>query len=235
MATMVGIGALLFAAIGVVVQLKDALNVVWEVEESEESGIWHFTRNYVVSFAAVLALGFLLLVSLLVTAALAAVGKFAAPYLPEAVLHLMSTLVSLAVVTVLFAMTFKWMPDVFVGWSDVWLSVTTTFPNRQLHVILDNLNIHKKNEDWLKAHPNVNFISRRQARPGSTRSRYGSRSCRGSRSAAPPSQASSSFRNTSMPTSTPTTTKPSPSSGPRKRSVNAVSKAAVSLSSNSGY
>lgn len=50
-------------------QLKDALNVVWEVEASEESGIWHFARNYVLSFAAVLALGFLLLVSLLVAAA----------------------------------------------------------------------------------------------------------------------------------------------------------------------
>src|SRR5256885_9321306 len=83
--------------------------------------------------------------------------------------------------------------------------------------------------------PTCNFISRRQAHPGSIRSRSGSRSCRGSHLAAPPSQASSSFRNTSMPTSTRTTTKPSPSSGPRKRSGNAVSKAAVSLSSDSGY
>jgi membrane protein len=83
LATVLGIGALLFAAIGVVVQLKDALNVVWETEESEENGIWHFARNYVLSFAAVLALGFLLLVSLLVTAALAAAGKFVAPYMPE--------------------------------------------------------------------------------------------------------------------------------------------------------
>jgi membrane protein len=45
LATVLGIGALLFAAIGVVVQLKDALNVAWEVEESEESGVWHFTRS----------------------------------------------------------------------------------------------------------------------------------------------------------------------------------------------
>ena len=72
-----------------------------------------------------------------------------------------------------------------------------------------------------------NFISRRQARPDSIRSRYGSRSCRGSRSAARPSQASNSSSSTSMPTSKPTTTKLSPSSGPRKRSVNADLKAAV--------
>jgi membrane protein len=126
LATILGIGALLFAAIGVVVQLKDALNVVWEVEDSKESGIWHFARNYVLSFAAVLALGFLLLVSLLVTAGLAAAGKFVAPYLPEAILHVVSLLVSFAVVTVLLAMMFKWLPDVSVGWRDVWLGALLT-------------------------------------------------------------------------------------------------------------
>jgi membrane protein len=126
LATILGIGALLFAAIGVVVQLKDALNVVWEVEESKESGLWHFGCNYVLSFAAVLALGFLLLVSLLVTAVLAAAGKFAAPYMHEGVLHVVSMLVSFAVVTVLFAMMFKWLPDVSVAWRDVWLGAFLT-------------------------------------------------------------------------------------------------------------
>ncbi|MGN8544473.1 YihY/virulence factor BrkB family protein [Bradyrhizobium sp. 13971] len=126
LATVLGVGALLFAAIGVVVQLKDALNVVWEVEESEESGIWHFARNYLLSFAAVLALGFLLLVSLLVTACLAAAGKFVAPYLPEGLLHVVSTLVSFAVVTIMFAMMFKWLPDVLVAWRDVWLGALLT-------------------------------------------------------------------------------------------------------------
>ena len=126
LATSLGIGTLLFAAIGVVVQLKDALNVVWEVKQTEESGLWNFVRNYVLSFAAVLALGFLLLVSLLVTAALAAAGKFAGPHMPEAALHLVSTLVSFAVVTLLFAMMFKWLPDVLVGWPDVWLGAGLT-------------------------------------------------------------------------------------------------------------
>jgi membrane protein len=124
--TILGTGALLFAAIGVVVQLKDALNVVWEVEESDESGLWHFARNYVLSFAAVLALGFLLLVSLLVTAGLAAAGKFVAPYMPEGVLQIVSLLVSFAVVALLFAMMFKWLPDVSVGWRDVWLGAFLT-------------------------------------------------------------------------------------------------------------
>jgi membrane protein len=126
LATVLGIGALLFAAVGVVVQLKDALNVVWDVEESNEGGLWHFARNYVLSFAAVLALGFLLLVSLLVTAGLAAAGKFIAPYMPEGVLHIVSMIVSLAVVTVLFAMMFKWLPDVSVAWRGVWLGAFLT-------------------------------------------------------------------------------------------------------------
>jgi membrane protein len=125
-ATGLGIGTLLFAAIGVVVQLKDALNVVWEVGETEGGGIWHFARNYLLSLAGVLALGFLLLVSLLVTTALAAAGKFIAPYMPEGILQVVSTLVSFAVVTLLFAMTFKWMPDVQIDWRDVWLGALLT-------------------------------------------------------------------------------------------------------------
>jgi membrane protein len=113
----------MFAAIGVVVQLKDALNIAWEAEVSEGSGVWHFVRSYVLSFAVVLAFGFLLLVLLLVTAALAAAGKFVAPYMPEGVLHVVSMLVSFAVVTVLFAMM---LPNVSVGWRDVWLGAFLT-------------------------------------------------------------------------------------------------------------
>nr|WP_249817087.1 YhjD/YihY/BrkB family envelope integrity protein [Bradyrhizobium sp. 160] len=85
-----------------------------------------FRPQLVLSFAAVLALGFLLLVSLLVTAALAATGKFVAPYMPEGVLHVVSLVVSFAAVTVLFAMMFKWLPDVSVGWRDVWLGALLT-------------------------------------------------------------------------------------------------------------
>jgi membrane protein len=126
LATLLGIGTLLFAAIGVVIQLKDALNTVWEVGELPGHGVWHFIRSYVVSLAAVLALGFLLLVSLVVTAMLAAIGKFAVPYLQEWVLHLLSILVSLSVISLLFAMMFKWLPDAEVDWYDVWLGAVVT-------------------------------------------------------------------------------------------------------------
>src|SRR5450432_2066128 len=93
-ATLLGIGALVFAAIGVVVQLKDALNVVWEVKETQSAGVWPFLRSYVISLAAVLALGFLLLTSMLVTALVAAFASHAAAYVQEWVLHLLSSLVS---------------------------------------------------------------------------------------------------------------------------------------------
>jgi membrane protein len=126
LATLLGLGTLLFAAIGVVVQLKDALNTVWEVEEPPGSGNRHFMRSYVVSLAAVLALGFLLLVSLVVTAGLAALGKFAAPYMQEWMFHLISILVSLTVISLLFAMMFKWLPDAAIDWHDVWFGAILT-------------------------------------------------------------------------------------------------------------
>jgi membrane protein len=126
LATVLGLAALMFAAIGVVVQLKDALNTVWEVGETPGHGLWHFIRNYVVSFAAVLALGFLLLVSLLVTAGLAAFGKYAAPHVQEWLLHLITVLASVGTISLLFAMMFKWLPDAAVDWYDVWLGAVVT-------------------------------------------------------------------------------------------------------------
>jgi membrane protein len=126
MATLLGTGALLFAAIGVVVQLKDALNTVWEVRQTPGSGLWKYVRSYVLSFAGVLALGFLLLVSLLVTTILAAIGKYAAVYFDERVLHLTNLIVSFGVITLLFAMVFKWLPDTPIDWYDVWLGAILT-------------------------------------------------------------------------------------------------------------
>ena len=125
-ATVLGLGTLLFAAVGVVVQLKDALNVVWEVKDQPSGGIWTFLRSYIVSLAAVLALGFLLLTSMIVTALVAAFAHAVSAYVQEWVLHFASSLVSFAIVSVLFAVTFKWLPDVSVDWHDVWLGAFLT-------------------------------------------------------------------------------------------------------------
>ena len=125
-ATVIGIGALIFAAIGVVVQLKDAMNTVWEVKAPPGKGIWGFARTYVLSFAGVLSVGFLLLVSMLLTTALAAAGKYLGSFLPEAALQALSFVVSFGVITLLFALMFKWLPDTEVEWRDVWLGAVIT-------------------------------------------------------------------------------------------------------------
>ena len=82
-ASIIGTVTLIFAAVGVVVQLKEALNVVWEVKPKPGGGIWGFTRSYVLSLAGVLTVGFLLLVSMLLTAALSAFARTFGTFMPE--------------------------------------------------------------------------------------------------------------------------------------------------------
>jgi membrane protein len=124
--TAIGIGTLVFAAVGVVVQLKAALNAVWNVDETPDAGYWRLIRGYLVSFAAVMSLGFILLISLVFTTALAAAARFVAPYIPELRLQMTGSLISLAFVTLLFAMMFKWLPDAPVAWREVWLGAAVT-------------------------------------------------------------------------------------------------------------
>jgi len=125
-ATIIGTATLLFAAIGVVVQLKEALNTVWAAEASKHSGLWGFVREYVLSFAALLALGFLLLISMLLTAALAAFGKFVGGGLSEPLMHALGFVLSFLSTSALFALLFKLMPDADVQWRDVMLGAVTT-------------------------------------------------------------------------------------------------------------
>jgi len=126
LATIFGVGTLLFAAVSVVVQLKTALNTVWEVDASTQSGWWDLARSYLVSLAGVASLGFLLLVSLILTATLSAVGKYFGSYLPEPTLQIVGSVVSFLIITALFAMMFKWLPDAPVDWHDVWLGAALT-------------------------------------------------------------------------------------------------------------
>jgi membrane protein len=117
-AAITGFVLLLIAALGVVVQLKDAMNTIWNVKESESAGLWWYLRTYLVSLAGILALGFLLAVSLIVSAGLAAFSSWAGPEL-SALGEAINFLVSLAVLSALFAMLFKWFPDTDIAWHDV--------------------------------------------------------------------------------------------------------------------
>jgi hypothetical protein len=75
LAAITGVALLLVAALGVVVQLKDAMNTIWNVEEPKETGVWWYLRTYLISFAGFLGLGFLLAVSLVVSAGLAVLSS----------------------------------------------------------------------------------------------------------------------------------------------------------------
>jgi membrane protein len=126
LATVIGTAVLLFTALGVVLQLKSAFNSVWEVDERQISGLWQFIRTYLVSLAAVIGLGFLLLVSLLFTTALSAAGQYLGGQLPQTTLQIAGSLISFAAITAMFAAMFKWLPDTVVEWRDVWLGAAIT-------------------------------------------------------------------------------------------------------------
>jgi membrane protein len=126
LATIFGIGTLLFAAVSVVVQLKTALNTVWECDSPAQSGWWSLLRSYLMSLAGVASLGFLLLVSLIFTAALSVAGKYFGSYMPQSTLRIVGSGVSFVLITFAFAMMFKWLPDARVDWRDVWLGGALT-------------------------------------------------------------------------------------------------------------
>jgi membrane protein len=113
-----GVVLLLVAALGVVVQLKDAMNTIWNVEEPKEAGVWWYLRTYLVSFAGILGLGFLLAISLIISAGLAAFSSWAGTAATPMGGGI-NFIVSLALLTALFAMLFKWFPDTEIACQDV--------------------------------------------------------------------------------------------------------------------
>ena len=127
-ATIIGVITLLLGASGVFGQLKDALNTIWDVTPKKTAGIMGLIRDRFLSAAMVFGIGFLLLVSLVVDAMLAALGKYGSQHLPggEAIWHLLSLVVSFVVITALFAMIFRFLPDLKIEWGDVWLGAAFT-------------------------------------------------------------------------------------------------------------
>ncbi len=127
-ATILGIVTLVFGASGVFGQLKDALNTIWNVEEKRRAGVLGFIRDRFLSFAMVFSIGFLLLVTLVVDAVISATGEVLAPKIPggEVVLQSLQLVVSFALATVLFALIFRFLPDIRVAWRDVWIGAVFT-------------------------------------------------------------------------------------------------------------
>jgi membrane protein len=119
----VGIGTLLLGASGVFGQLQDALNTVWEVKPKPGRGFIGMIRDRFLSLLTVVGTGFLLMASLVLSAILSAIGDAMAGWLPapESVLQFLNFVISFGVITLLFAMMFKVLPDVKIQWRDVWI------------------------------------------------------------------------------------------------------------------
>ncbi len=126
--TVIGLVILFFGASGVFGELQDSMNAVWEVKPKPGRGVMGVVKARFFSFAMVLGVAFLLLVSLVLSAALSAVGKFLSDTLPGgAVLWFgINIVISMGVVTLLFALIFKVVPDVKIGWRDVWYGAAFT-------------------------------------------------------------------------------------------------------------
>lgn len=127
-ATIIGIVTLLLGASGVFGQLQDALNTIWEVAPRPDRGIINFIRTRFLSFGMVLVIGFLLLVSLVITALVAGIGTYMNGLAPSLapLWELVNFVISFGIITCLFALIYKVLPDVHITWGDVWTGAAVT-------------------------------------------------------------------------------------------------------------
>ena len=127
-ATIIGVALAIFGASGVFGQLQDALNTIWGVKAKPSRGIWGFLRNRFLSFAMVAGVCFLLLVSLTIEALLKGFSHYIQSALPGGMVIALTVylIFDFAVVVLLFAMIFKFLPDVEIQWRDVWVGAVLT-------------------------------------------------------------------------------------------------------------
>jgi membrane protein len=125
-ATVIGAVALLLGATTAFVELQDDLDRIWKAEPRVGSGIVNLIRSRLLSFGMVLGVGFLLTVSLVLSAAIAAAGKYFLSGTEEVLTQALAFIVSFLVITLLFAMVYKVLPNVHVAWGDVWVGAAIT-------------------------------------------------------------------------------------------------------------
>lgn len=127
LATALGLGLMIFAATGVFTELKDALNTIWEVQPKPGLSLMVLARDRLFAFAMVLVIWFLMLTSLVMGALLAALSRYVgADFLGLVGLQLAESVLSLLLTTLLFALIYRFLPDVHVAWRDVWLGAAVT-------------------------------------------------------------------------------------------------------------
>ncbi|MGQ0650908.1 MAG: YihY/virulence factor BrkB family protein [Betaproteobacteria bacterium] len=126
-ATIVGAALLLLGASTVFGQLQSALDDIWDAPQRvKPKGVWEFLRARLLSFGMVLAVGFLILVSLLFSTAIAAMGKWWGGVLGDGLGHVIDLAVSFGLLTAAFAVIYKYIPSVRIEWRDVWVGAAVT-------------------------------------------------------------------------------------------------------------
>ncbi len=126
LATVVGVGVLLVGALGLFGELQDALNTIWKVQPKPGRGVLGFLRDRLLSFSMVLGVAFLLLVSLVASTVLSALGSLLGQHRVSLVGQGLNVGVGFVVIMLLFAMIYRLLPDVKIAWRDVWFGAAFT-------------------------------------------------------------------------------------------------------------
>lgn len=127
--SIISLGTLIFGATGVFYQVQQTLNTIWQVKPNPNKMIVNFLRDRLFSFGMILAIGFLLLVSLIISSLIASLSEWLSANffgLIDLVLKWVDITISLAVITFLFAAIFKVLPDAEIRWKDVWAGAFVT-------------------------------------------------------------------------------------------------------------
>lgn len=127
--TIVGIATILFGATGVFFQFQKSLNFIWDVKPDANAGIWQVVKARLFSFGLIITIAFLLLISLVITTLLSAVGGYIQKNWPDYIMflfHAVNFLFSFAIITFLFAIMFKYLPDAKIRWRTVWIGSALT-------------------------------------------------------------------------------------------------------------
>lgn len=127
-ASLINLGVLLFAASGIFTELQDALNTIWEVAPKPGKQLRLFIRQRLLAFLMVVAVGLLLLASLVLNTFLVAISPLIANLLPggEMPWQLFNTVGSFVITTLLFGLIYKYLPQAKIAWSDVWVGALMT-------------------------------------------------------------------------------------------------------------
>jgi membrane protein len=128
-ATIIGIATILFGATGVFFQFQKSLNFIWDVKPDATTGIWNVLKARLLSFGLIITIAFLLLISLVITTALSAIGGYIQRNWPEYIMflfHVLNFLFSFAFIALLFALMFKYLPDAKIKWRTVWIGSILT-------------------------------------------------------------------------------------------------------------